>query len=121
VAGGEGETSSAHQALPHLRLDDLLDELQARIEAIRSTRDRIRSLLEAVLAVGRGLELEPVLHRIVETAATLVDARRGLWRTESALERLAAVRDSAWDTIVIEPLPPGLAPDNADHAGSPDR
>jgi signal transduction histidine kinase len=75
VAGGEGETSSAHQALPHLRLDDLLDELQARIEAIRSTRDRIRSLLEAVLAVGRGLELEPVLHRIVETAATLVDAR----------------------------------------------
>lgn len=68
--GGEGRP-----ALPHLKLDDLLEELQARITAIRSTRDRIHSLLDAVLAVGRGLELESVLHRIVETAAALVDAK----------------------------------------------
>lgn len=61
--------------LPQLRFDELLDELQARIVAIRATRDRIHSLLEAVLAVGRGLDLEAALHRIVEAAATLVDAK----------------------------------------------
>ncbi len=61
--------------LPQLRFDELLDELQVRIVALRATRDRIRSLLEAVLAVGRGLDLEAALHRIVEAAATLVDAK----------------------------------------------
>ena len=70
---------------------------------------------------GDSAVVREALDRMSGDLATLVDARRGLWRTESALERLAAVRDSAWDTIVIEPLPPGLAPDNADHAGSPDR
>lgn len=61
-------------ALPQLKLDDLLDELQARLEAARGTRDRVHSLLEAVLSVGRELDLEQALHSIVETAAVLVDA-----------------------------------------------
>ncbi len=69
--GGDGDRRST---LPNLRLDDLLEELQARITAIRATRDRVQSLLDAVLAVGRGLELELVLQRIVDTAAILVDA-----------------------------------------------
>ncbi|MFJ9818609.1 GAF domain-containing protein [Streptomyces sp. NPDC101151] len=60
--------------LPHLRLDELLEELQARLEAARGTRDRVHSLLEAVLSVGRELDLEQVLHSIVEAAAVLVDA-----------------------------------------------
>lgn len=60
---------------PQLRLDELLTELQVRIVAIRATRDRIHSLLDAVLAVGRGLDLEAALHRIVEAAAHLVDAK----------------------------------------------
>jgi signal transduction histidine kinase len=63
--------------LPQLRLDELLDELQVRVQAIRSTRDRVHSLLDAVLAVGSDLELEQVLHRIVEAAVALVDARYG--------------------------------------------
>ncbi|KQV19370.1 histidine kinase [Kitasatospora sp. Root107] len=63
--------------LPQLHLDDLLDELQARLDAARGTRDRVHSLLEAVLAVGRDLELTQALRHIVEAAVTLVDAEYG--------------------------------------------
>ncbi|MGW3449343.1 sensor histidine kinase [Streptomyces sp. NPDC001076] len=60
--------------LPQLRLDELLEELQARLDAARHTRDRVHSLLEAVLAVGSELDLEHVLRTIVDAAAALVDA-----------------------------------------------
>ncbi|MGW0932000.1 sensor histidine kinase [Streptomyces sp. NPDC002644] len=61
--------------LPQLRLDELLGEVQARLDAARGTRDRVHSLLEAVLSVGRELDLQQALHGIVEAAAVLVDAR----------------------------------------------
>lgn len=61
--------------MPQLRLDELLEELQARIDAARGTRDRVHNLLEAVLSVGRELDLAHALRRIVEAAALLVDAR----------------------------------------------
>ncbi|QHY98829.1 Redox sensor histidine kinase response regulator DevS [Streptomyces sp. S4.7] len=61
--------------MPKMRLDELLDELQVRIDAARGTRDRVHSLLEAVVSVGRELDLAQVLRRIVEAAAVLVDAR----------------------------------------------
>ncbi len=63
--------------LPQLRLDDLLAELQIRLDAVRATRDRAESLLEAVVAVGSNLDLETVLRCIVEAAAGLVRARYG--------------------------------------------
>ncbi|MGP3948987.1 GAF domain-containing protein [Streptomyces sp. 7N604] len=69
--GGE-ETVSR---MPQLRLDELLEELQARIDAARGTRDRVHHLLEAVLSVGRELDLTQALRRIVEAAAALVDAQ----------------------------------------------
>ncbi|WP_338682258.1 GAF domain-containing protein [Streptomyces acidiscabies] len=76
--GGESNVSTeSGEPLPRLRLDDLLDELHARIGAVRSTRDRVQSLLQAVLDVGRGLELSQVLHRVVEAAVTLADAEYG--------------------------------------------
>jgi GAF domain-containing protein len=37
----------------------------------------MRGLLEAVVAIGSGLELEAMLRRIVEAAVDLVDARYG--------------------------------------------
>lgn len=40
----------------------------------RGTRDRVHSLLEAVLSVGRELDLEQALSSVVEAAAVLVDA-----------------------------------------------
>ncbi|WP_393086358.1 GAF domain-containing protein [Streptomyces sp. LN704] len=65
------------QHLPRLRLDELLGELQVRIDAVRGTRDRLHSLLEAVLSVGRELDLPQVLRSIVEAAVVLVDAEYG--------------------------------------------
>jgi len=62
--------------LPQLRLDDLLAELQVGVNAVL-TRDRVHALLDAVVAVGRNLDLEIVLRQIVEAAVTLVDARYG--------------------------------------------
>ncbi|MEU6091386.1 GAF domain-containing protein [Streptomyces sp. NPDC047085] len=62
---------------PQLRLDALLDDLQAQVAQVRSARDRIHTLLDAVLAVGSDLDLEVVLQRIVESAVTLVDAQYG--------------------------------------------
>jgi two-component system, NarL family, sensor histidine kinase DevS len=73
---GEGHGGSEPQ-LPKLRLDELLDELQARIDAARGTQDRVHSLLEAVLSVGRELDLPHVLRRIVEAAVVLVNAEYG--------------------------------------------
>jgi signal transduction histidine kinase len=69
-AGGGG-------LLPQLRLDDLLAELQSQLGAVLATRDRMHGLLEAVIAIGSGLELEAMLRRIVEAAIDLVDARYG--------------------------------------------
>jgi signal transduction histidine kinase len=63
--------------LPQLQLDDLLAELQARLQAVATTRDRMRGLLEAVVAIGSGLDLEFTLRRIVQTAVGLVDATYG--------------------------------------------
>ena len=60
-----------------LILDGLLGDLQSRLEEIVRTRDRLQGLLDAVVAVGAGLELEGTLKRIVRTAVELVDARYG--------------------------------------------
>nr|WP_236654363.1 GAF domain-containing protein [Streptacidiphilus anmyonensis] len=68
-------TDKGALGLPDLRLDQLLAELQTRLDAARGTRDRVHSLLEAVLTVGRELDLDQALQQIIESAATLVDAR----------------------------------------------
>ncbi|MFF5497337.1 GAF domain-containing protein [Streptomyces aquilus] len=73
--GSAEEFERARVRLPQLRLDELLEELQARLDAARGTRDRVHSLLEAVLSVGRELDLEQALRSIVEAAAVLVDAQ----------------------------------------------
>ncbi|MEE1786659.1 GAF domain-containing protein [Streptomyces sp. SP17BM10] len=77
--GNASETGGpqADAPVPRLRLDELLEELQAHLDAARGTRDRVHSLLEAVLAVGRDLELSQALKHIVEAAVTLVDAEYG--------------------------------------------
>jgi signal transduction histidine kinase len=78
-----------HPMLPGLKLDELLDELQIRLHAVLSTRDRVYSLLEAVVSVGSSLELEVLLRRIVETAVELVDARFGAMGVVGDGDRLA--------------------------------
>jgi len=63
--------------LPEFRLDELLAELQGRLQAVVAARDRMRGLLQAVVAVSEGLDLESTLRRIVESAVGLVDASYG--------------------------------------------
>ncbi len=75
MGGADGSAAGGGARMPRLRLDELLEELQWRIDAARGTQNRVHSLLEAVLAVGRELDLAQALHRIVEAAADLVDAR----------------------------------------------
>jgi signal transduction histidine kinase len=83
------ESAVPHPLLPHLRVDDLLAELQVRLQAVVTTRDRMRSLLEAVVAVGSQLDLEAVLRKIVEAATGLVDARYGALGVIGETGRLA--------------------------------
>jgi signal transduction histidine kinase len=71
------ESPDPRPLLPHLKLDDLLVELQLRLQTVLDTRDRTHALLEAVVAVGSHLELEVVLRQIVEAAVELVSARYG--------------------------------------------
>jgi signal transduction histidine kinase len=63
--------------LPSLGLDELLAELQARLQAVLATRDRVSALFDAVVAVGTNLDIEVVLRGIVESAVSLVNARYG--------------------------------------------
>ncbi|MFE2752305.1 GAF domain-containing protein [Actinosynnema sp. NPDC059335] len=58
-------------------MDELLDEMRERLTEIGSTRDKMQGLLDAVLAVGAGLELDSTLQRIVQAAVGLVGARYG--------------------------------------------
>ncbi|MFD0921940.1 GAF domain-containing sensor histidine kinase [Saccharopolyspora rosea] len=60
-----------------LRLDELLAQVQERIEEIVGIRDRMNGLLDAVLAVSSELDLDATLRRVVHAAIELVDARYG--------------------------------------------
>lgn len=101
----------ARLILPELRLDDLLAELQVRLETVRSTRDRVHALLEAVVSIGSDLDLETVLRRITEAAMTLVDAQYGALGVigeDSGLSKLIAVGIAEEDVARIEHWPHGL-------------
>src|SRR5689334_312022 len=63
--------------LSQLRLRELLVEVQDRVEQIVQGRDRLGGLVEAMLVVTSGLELDETLRTIVHTAIELVDARYG--------------------------------------------
>ena len=63
--------------LGHLRLRELLTQVQERIEEIAAVRDRLDRLVEAILMVASGLELDETLRRIVGAAVELTGARYG--------------------------------------------
>jgi hypothetical protein len=42
---------------------------------VRSAEERVRALLDAVLAIGGDLDMRATLQRVVDSAARLVDAR----------------------------------------------
>jgi signal transduction histidine kinase len=79
VAGRDGDPWAPLGLSPLSRaaLDELLQELLDRIGEVVASRERLRALLGAVVAIGGDLELRSVLSRIVEAACELVDARYG--------------------------------------------
>ncbi|GAA4947540.1 two-component system sensor histidine kinase [Streptomonospora halophila] len=77
MTGENHETEPTPMLIPQMQLDQLLAELQSRLSAVMLTRDRVHSLLNAVVMIGTGLDLETLLRRIVEAAMDLVDARYG--------------------------------------------
>jgi hypothetical protein len=101
-----------HSLLPHLRFDELLDELMSRVEQIRASRDRVQQLLQGVLAVSGGLQLDQVLTTIIATAVELVDARYGALGViggdrSDRLERFVTVGLTAEEIAGIGPYPTG--------------
>jgi signal transduction histidine kinase len=75
--GKEDRARPLRDTLSQLRLRELLAEVQDRVEQIVEGRDRLDGLLEAMLVVTSGLELDATLRTIVHTAIGLVDARYG--------------------------------------------
>ncbi|GIG62995.1 histidine kinase [Longispora fulva] len=78
-ADNSGPASSA-LGLPPLSqtgLDDLLQELLSRVGDVMASRERLRSLLDAVVGIGTDLELRATLERITLAACELTDAEYG--------------------------------------------
>ncbi|MTE11556.1 GAF domain-containing protein [Nocardia sp. CT2-14] len=98
------------ETLSQLRLRELLAEVRDRVEEIIDARDRVDGLVEAMLAVTAGLDLEDTLRRIVRTAITLVDAHYGALGVRGPDGQLARFIYEGIDeqtARVIGPLPQG--------------
>lgn len=76
------------RTLSQLRLSELLVEVQDRVTQIVEGRDRLDGLLEAMLVVTSGLELNATLRSIVRSATSLVDARYGALEVHGADNRV---------------------------------
>src|SRR5690606_8372371 len=75
---GAGEDRHpARAATSRAGLRELLAEVEERVERIIDSRDRMDGLVEAMLTVTSGLDLDDTLRAIVRTAISLVDARYG--------------------------------------------
>ena len=74
---GDAGVRPLRDTLSQLRLGELLVEVQDPVGQIVEGRDRLDGLLEAMLVVTSGLELDATLRSIVHSAIYLVDARYG--------------------------------------------
>src|SRR5690606_39806178 len=63
--------------LSRVQLDELLAELLDRVHDVVDSRERLRALLDAVVAIAGDLDLRSTLHRIVAAACQLAGARYG--------------------------------------------
>lgn len=97
-------------SLPHLRLRELLAEVQERIGRIADARSQADGLLEAMMVITSGLDLEVTLRSIVESAVKLVDARYGALGVRGDGHELSAFISFGMDEETrsrIGPLPTG--------------
>lgn len=109
--GVVGDERPDRAADARVSLGTLPDELQARLRAAEwGTGGPPHLLLEAVLSVGKGLELSQVLRRIVEAAVVLVDAEYGalgVIGSDSRLSQFVTAGISEEDAAAIGHLPAG--------------
>ncbi|MBX5332705.1 GAF domain-containing protein [Rhodococcus fascians] len=97
-------------SLPQLRLGELLAEVQDRIGRIADARIQADGLLDAMLVITSGLDLEVTLRSIVESAVKLVDAQYGALGVRGEGHGLSAFINYGMDEdtrIAIGPLPAG--------------
>lgn len=83
------EQAADYRIAPRTRLDDLLRELQDRLGAALTTRDRTNALIDAIVAVSSGQDLDAVLRRLIESAMSLSGARYGALGVIGEASRLA--------------------------------
>jgi len=95
---------------PRSQLDTALADLVERAHGVMETQGRLRALLRANQAVVELMELPQVLHRIVEVAVELVDARfgaLGVISPSGELEQFIHVGLTDSDVEAIGHLPVG--------------
>ncbi|NUR32078.1 MAG: GAF domain-containing protein [Catenulispora sp.] len=102
-----------HPLLPQLRFDELIDELVSRLDQVKAARGRVQQLLQGVLAVSGGLDLDQVLRTIIGTATELVEAQYGALgviggEAGDRLERFVTVGLSQEQIDAIGPYPTGM-------------
>lgn len=111
AAPWQGDLRRIGGVVAQARLRELLDEVQERIEDIvGTTRIRMSGLVNAVLAVSSGLELDATLRRIVQAALELVDARYGalgVLGENGVLDEFVYVGIDDETRELIGPLPTG--------------
>ncbi|MBM7241746.1 GAF domain-containing protein [Rhodococcus fascians] len=96
--------------LPQFRLGELLAEVQDRIGRIADARIQADGLLDAMLVITSGLDLEVTLRSIVESAVKLVDAQYGALGVRGEGHGLSAFINYGMEEdtrIAIGPLPTG--------------
>lgn len=108
--GDNGDKGSGHCGEMHRRLGTLPGEFQERLDAVMRGPAEAALLLDAVMSVGRGLDLPQVLRRIVEAAVVVVDAEYGALGVVGEGTRLTQflqVGITAEQRGAIGPLPEG--------------
>ncbi|WP_063044230.1 sensor histidine kinase [Nocardia pseudovaccinii] len=101
---------SVRDTLSQLRLRELLSEVKERVELIIDSRDRMDGLVEAMLTVTSGLDLDETLRAIVHTATSLVDARYGALAVRGHEQQVTQFLDEGMDDTIrarIGRLPAG--------------
>ncbi|MFF2009567.1 GAF domain-containing protein [Streptomyces sp. NPDC058195] len=109
VGDNDRSSGSCAQERPR-RLGTLPGDLQERLDAVMRGPVEAALLLDAVMSVGRELDLPQVLRRIVEAAVVVVDAEYGALGVVGEGTRLAQflpVGVTAEQREAIGPLPEG--------------
>ncbi|MEV0336319.1 GAF domain-containing sensor histidine kinase [Nocardia sp. NPDC050717] len=107
---GRGGRYSVGRTASQQRLRALLGEVADRVEGMIGSRDRMDGLVEAMLTVTAGLDLDDTLRTIVRTAMNLVDARYGALAVRGHGQQVSQFIDEGMPEHIrdrIERLPAG--------------